>query len=653
MLRSLRRSVFSSLHRPNLRSTMSTFPTATLTRVGTIPYYVPSSLAPIPADSRRLIFGNAPDFSDGPLPISLLVFEDATHASHSVLSSTVNSWLQTDDVFNADFLQHVYFLFLTQTDAFDLDESSIGILNDWKTQSVHAVSVNSTAHDDSFRGGPYFASNVGIREAWRLFEDANEAFQFPVVPDEHRDNTFNIPGTAAVPVPSRCYYDRPSNTKPLSGMRIAIKDNIDLKGVRTSAGNRAYQALYAEKARSAVCVEKLIEAGAVIVGKTKTVQFASGENARDWIDFFPPFSPRGDGYQDPGCSSAGSATAASAYDWIDATLGTDTFGSVVGPAADHGVFGLRPSLGSISTEGTVPVSKLIDTVGFFTRSIQIATALSRTLGARDITSNLCAASIELLYPTDVFSGSDEMYLSHIEPFIRHLEEFLQAKRKKLDVDGLFRQQAVVGGSSLKEYLDTTVAHIQLYDCYQNCLPFLRDYKQIFHKKAFADPYIEYKWSLGKNLTVEQYEQAVKERNTFGDWMRTAILPQPSDGKTLDKILIFPNGDTEPFDRHEYLKRSLEEGASKKQGFGYKPNVMAVLAGLPFFTIPYGQYPYKSAVTGNVEYLPGAIAVVGPQGSESAMLELLQEFLERTPEMRDTVLTGPTSFPVDHKASPSL
>jgi len=107
-------------------------------------------------------------------------------------------------------------------------------------------------------------------------------------------------------------------------MRIAIKDNIDLKGVRTSVGSRAYQALYAEKARSAACVTKLLEAGAVIVGKTKTVQFASGENARDWIDYSAPFNPRGDGYQEPGGSSTGSATAASAYDWIDATLGTDS-----------------------------------------------------------------------------------------------------------------------------------------------------------------------------------------------------------------------------------------------------------------------------------------------------------------------------------------
>ena len=107
-------------------------------------------------------------------------------------------------------------------------------------------------------------------------------------------------------------------------MRIAFKDNIDLKGVRTSAGSRAYQTLYPEKERNAACITKLLGAGAVIVGKTKTVQFASGENARDWIDYSAPFNPRADGYQEPSGSSTGSATAVSAYGWIDATIGTDS-----------------------------------------------------------------------------------------------------------------------------------------------------------------------------------------------------------------------------------------------------------------------------------------------------------------------------------------
>jgi len=100
------------------------------------------------------------------------------------------------------------------------------------------------------------------------------------------------------------------------------------------------------------------------------------------------------------------------------------------------------------------MNRELDTVGFFTRSIYMATTRSRTLGAREITKESRAAKIELLYPTDIFSGCHNKYLSHIGRFMRHLEDFLQVKRKKIDVDGLFRRQSIAGGTSLKNYLDT-------------------------------------------------------------------------------------------------------------------------------------------------------------------------------------------------------
>ncbi|KAK0660449.1 amidase signature domain-containing protein [Cercophora samala] len=99
---------------------------------------------------------------------------------------------------------------------------------------------------------------------------------------------------------------------PPSGTRAVIKDVIDMAGVSTSAGNKVYSGLHGARENNAVCVEKLLDAGAVILGWVKMVQYQ------------PPFNPRGDGYQDPGCSSAGSATAASAYYWVDIALGTDS-----------------------------------------------------------------------------------------------------------------------------------------------------------------------------------------------------------------------------------------------------------------------------------------------------------------------------------------
>lgn len=147
----------------------------------------------------------------------------------------------------------------------------------------------------------------------------------PNLKSAHLSNfRYTIPGTSSIPVPSRLYFDQPSSSRPLSGLRIAIKDNIDLKGVCTSVGSRAVQDLYPPKTQNAAYVQKILAAGAVIVGKTKTVQFASGENARDWFDYQAPFNPRADRYQEPGCSSAGSAVAMASYDWLDIAIGTDS-----------------------------------------------------------------------------------------------------------------------------------------------------------------------------------------------------------------------------------------------------------------------------------------------------------------------------------------
>jgi len=168
--------------------------TAALTRVGTIQYYVPSRSTSLPASTHGVIMGTAPHFSEELVPITLFVLECAEDASRPNLRSTVRSWLQADDVYNKDFLQHIYLLFLPKTKEFDLDKFTISVPEEWEAESVHAVAIYSNKHQISYRGGPYFASGVGtnfiIRQAWRLFDDTNEAFQFPVVPDEQREHTY-------------------------------------------------------------------------------------------------------------------------------------------------------------------------------------------------------------------------------------------------------------------------------------------------------------------------------------------------------------------------------------------------------------------------------------------------------------------------------
>lgn len=102
-----------------------------------------------------------------------------------------------------------------------------------------------------------------------------------------------------------------------------MKDIFDLRGTETSASCRAYASYYGEQNATAQAVTKLIDLGAVIVGKTRTAQFAAGEHPMDWVDYKCPFNPRGDGSLSPYGSSTGSATALAAYDWLDFAIGTD------------------------------------------------------------------------------------------------------------------------------------------------------------------------------------------------------------------------------------------------------------------------------------------------------------------------------------------
>lgn len=115
-----------------------------------------------------------------------------------------------------------------------------------------------------------------------------------------------------------------SYKSPLAGLRIVIKDNIHLKGIKTSVGNRAFYDTYPPRKESAQCIQKLLDRGVVVVGKAKMNSFGNWEEPTEYIDYQAPWNPRGDRYQSTGGSSSGSASAIAAYDWLDIAIGTDS-----------------------------------------------------------------------------------------------------------------------------------------------------------------------------------------------------------------------------------------------------------------------------------------------------------------------------------------
>ncbi|CAH0044896.1 unnamed protein product [Clonostachys solani] len=618
---------------------------ASLISIGEVPYYVPASSRKIASSLTQIWTASKEEIPSEFAPCTIFLCDHATLVNLSSLSSFLEEksrlWLASDDVFSNDFLKHIYIVPSTPMALAVEDTDELGILfKKWGVATAHLLHGS----DDSYpwMPGPYVNSGSVFYAVWRLFPDTNGAFMFPTVPSEHDPRAFINPGTAGVPVPSRCYYPDPSPEKPLSGMRVAIKDNIDVAGVPTSVGSKAFAELYGKRNKNALCVERLLNAGALIIGKAKTVQFASGEGARDWIDYQAPFNPRGDGYQDPECSSAGSATACSAYDWVDIALGTDTIGSIIGPAAHHGLFGLRPSLGSVPMSGIVPFSnRELDTVGPFTRTASLATKVMQVLTAADTTALQRSENIQLLYPVDIF-GSLPEYSAFTEPFIQQLEEFLGVKRVNISIREKFKEEQIAGGKSIDEFLSQTTAHIQLFDCYRSCAPFLDEYKKKFNKTAFADPYIRFKWKLGEKITQEQYEKAIAERDVLRGWALQKIIPQNAPNE-MQSILIMPDGKMEELYRYHYDGRTLEEEAGLKQGYGFQDSFLATLSGLPFFNVPVGQIPYISTVTERSEVIPGNIGLVGPKGSDVALLQLVADFLDTAPGLHSSVMTGAKAF----------
>ncbi len=151
---------------------------------------------------------------------------------------------------------------------------------------------------------------------------------------------------------------------PLYGLPVSIKDLIDVEGTATTAASNARAGHVA--AADATVVERLRNAGAVIVGKTNLHEFALGVT-NDESAFGPARNPH-DITRSPGGSSGGSAAAVAAgMSW--ASIGTDTGGSIRIPAAACGVVGLKPSAGEIPTTGVFPLSVSLDHVGPLTRSV--------------------------------------------------------------------------------------------------------------------------------------------------------------------------------------------------------------------------------------------------------------------------------------------
>ncbi|GHH98841.1 amidase [Neobacillus kokaensis] len=172
---------------------------------------------------------------------------------------------------------------------------------------------------------------------------------------------------------------------PLHGVPIALKDLIYTKNVKTTMGSEIYKNFI--PSYNATVVEKLIKAGAVILGKLNTHQFAYGTTGDR--SYFGPVRNVHNPEKISGGSSSGSGAAVAA-DLCFAALGTDTGGSIRIPSSFNGIVGLKPTFGRVSKYGVFPLCWTMDTVGPMTKTVQDNAILLNVLSGFDVNDPFCA-----------------------------------------------------------------------------------------------------------------------------------------------------------------------------------------------------------------------------------------------------------------------
>lgn len=368
---------------------------------------------------------------------------------------------------------------------------------------------------------------------------------------------------------------------PLHGIPIAVKDVIDVRGLPTKAGSRHYTGDFARS--DAGCVERLVQAGAIIIGKTTTHEFANGPTG-DRSASGATCNPYDTDHMAGGSSSGSAAAVAAGI--VPLALGTDTGGSARIPAACCGVVGLKPTHGAVSTTGMVPLAPSMDTVGLLARTAADCALLWTALaGTRTVP---LPSGIGWIAPDSIFPTQPSITCA-VRRMVDHL---------------------VTGEADVPEANELREA----YGIIQGSEAYAQHAELISNAPELYDPEVLARLRAGGEIFGWEYIKALELR-------RSALQSVHHQLKRYG-LLALPTIPLSPPQLDSRIEDINGKSVETRKALLSLTSPWSVL-GLPAISIP--------AVP--VDGLPTALQLVGPPGTEAQLLRVARELQESQHPMK--------------------
>ncbi|KKP04311.1 hypothetical protein THAR02_03588 [Trichoderma harzianum] len=541
--------------------------------------------------------------------------EASTEISEAWMRKILDEY-KTDDMFNEAFLANVVFLQPRgRRGEHPVTKDAIKFLQE------HGMKDYTFISSSNYLPGPHVLADQELREVWKMVDDSNGTcmvtLKLQQVPSD-------IPEALVITGQDHALsFALPSRIKskfqslPFAGLRILIKDNIHLKGIRTSVGSRAFYDTYPPQEKSAQCIQEMVDKGAFIAGKTKMNSFGNWEEPIEYTDYQAPWNPRADGYQSTGGSSSGSASAIAAYDWLDIAIGTDTWGSITRPAQWCGCFGLRPSIGSISTDGIVPYVQSWDVPGILARYLQKCRAFAQEWLNFDNFDKAPESFSSIIWPTDFWKIMDHKQSSIAKSFAQDMAIKLNIKFEEISFEELWRSVPPSADAPLlPQFINQATASLA-YDVYHNSEDFRSRYWNMFKRAPYTTMQNERLWDAGKKTTLNERNEGFQRIDIYRQWFQQTVWT----GDHTNAITIMPLESATPRYRDDVpnFRRPPQDGI----------NALALgpVMKSPVLAVPIAEIPYHSRVSDREEKLPFAVALMGAPGTDLKLIDTAIQILQ--------------------------